>query len=77
MNRGGRGISGIASCGQISSLTDRPTMVALKALLSVLAEYFKSVFVNRRWTVMTASLFIVAGIQWLFNHLSSLPERSK
>ncbi|MFL6354301.1 MAG: hypothetical protein ACJ74Z_20960 [Bryobacteraceae bacterium] len=44
-------------------------------MASVLAEYFRSVFIKRRFTVITAtSLFIVPAVQWLFNHLSSVPS---
>jgi hypothetical protein len=43
-------------------------------MASVLVEYFRAVFIKRRWTVMTATPFIVFGLQWLFNHLYGLPS---
>jgi hypothetical protein len=51
-----------------------PRRVSVDAMDSVLAEWFKSTFFKRRWTVLTPTPFLVTGVQWLMNHLAPLPS---
>ncbi len=43
-------------------------------MASTLGAYSRSIFLRRRWTVLTATPLLVTGWQWLVNHLGSLPD---
>lgn len=44
---------------------------------SAFTVWFKSIFIKRRWTVLTLGGLIATPIQWLINHLSALPADLK
>jgi hypothetical protein len=42
--------------------------------MAVISDYCKSVFHRRRWTLMAVPPLLVAGMDWLVNHFTSLPR---
>jgi hypothetical protein len=39
----------------------------------VASEYFKAIFVKRRWPLLTLPPILVSVVEWLVNHFSQLP----
>lgn len=46
----------------------------MKRMRPIFSEWLRSIFLKRRWTVLTLTPFLVKGTQWLVNHFAPLPS---